>query len=277
MLQSRLGTPRKLSAKYGDHDESTMNSTPSRYPTVSRVQMSASYPPHPKTGPIPSLCLQKTPDTQSKHGPSPSSPATCSSRRRSRSTAPSKSLHIKILLSRLLPPELVFPILCLASIYHRTAFIRTRAPLSYRERQVKTPLKIFQCVPPTLHLISSPYSVSGIGDHPLRSVGFYLRFCPANLPNATVSFHARLMRDKKIVEGSDMLLLEPAMDGNVQSRSIVLSGESDLIKMASVGDRIGLWVMADGGLYGDWLHIPGHKMRILVEVREVSIECFCIW
>ena len=191
---------------------------------------------------------------------------------------PSKSLHIKILLSRLLPPELVLQILCLASIYHCTSFIRTRVPLSYRERQIRTPSKIFQCVPPTLHLISSPHSISGVGDHPLHSVSFYLRFCPAKLPNASISFHARLVRNKKIVEGSDTLLFNPAMDGNVQSRSVVLTsaGSSHLFKMATAGDQVGLWVKADGGLYGDWLHV-GHKMRILVEVREASIECFCSW
>jgi hypothetical protein len=92
-----------------------------------------------------------------------------------------------------------------------------------------------------------------------------------------VSFHARLLREKKVVEGSDTLLLEPPMDGNVQSRSTILAGESSLIKKATAGDQIGLWVMGDGGLYGDWLHIPGHHMRVLVEVREVSIECFCSW
>jgi hypothetical protein len=165
-------------------------------------------------------------------------------------------------------------------MHHRTTFTRIRRPVSYRERQVCTPYRIYQRVPPTLHLLSPPSAVGGIGAHPLRRVKFYLRFCPAKLPNAHVRFEARILRGGKLLEleGANALLVgSVAMDGKLQSRTVEFGEKAELVRMAEVGDRIGVWVAGDGGLYGDWLHIPGHEMRVLVEVREVSIECFCVW
>lgn len=215
--------------------------------------------------------LHKPVTPNSKSQESPSSPR--------RSLIPtSHSLHIKVLLTRLFPPEITLQILSLAGMHHRTSFTRIRRPIPYRERQVRTPHRIYQSVPPTLHLLSPASSVDGIGVHPLRRVKFYLRFCPAKLPNARVRFEARLTRGGKPLQGTDTTLVGSVpMDGKLQSKAVEFGEKTEFVRMAEVGDRIGVWVAGDGGLYGNWLNIPGHEMRVLVEVREVSIECFCEW
>ncbi|KAF9465674.1 hypothetical protein BDZ94DRAFT_1306745 [Collybia nuda] len=215
---------------------------------------------------------QKSPTPKSKAPESPVSPAR-------RSLIPiSHSLHTKIILTRLLPPEITLQILSIAAMHRRTTFTRIRRPTSYRERQVHTPQRIYQLVPPTLHLQSPISSVSGVGTHPLRRVKIYIRFCPAKLPNALVWFEARIMRGGKPLVGVSVPLVSAIpMNGKLQSKMVEVGDKMDLVRMAEPGDRIGVWVHGNGGLYGDWLHIPGHEMRVLVEVREVSIECFCEW
>ena len=60
--------------------------------------------------------LPQTINARLKNNSSPSSPAMHALPSYRCSISPSKSLHIKILLSCLLPPEIVLSILCLASI-----------------------------------------------------------------------------------------------------------------------------------------------------------------
>jgi len=81
-----------------------------------------------------------------------------------------------------------------------------------------------------------------------------------------VSFTATLLRGRRRVKGSSVRIVKSAMDGKLHSRSFSFGAEVDLVKMARAGDKIGVWVEE-----------PADGIRILPDVQEVSIECFCCW
>jgi hypothetical protein len=65
-------------------------------------------------------------------------------------------------------------------------------------------------------------------------------------------------------------LVKSAMDGKLHSTSFSFGVEVDLVKMARAGDKIGVWVEEVAGK-------PADVIRMLPDVQEVSIECFCCW
>jgi hypothetical protein len=125
-----------------------------------------------------------------------------------------------------------------------------------------------------------------VDDHPFQSIKFCLRYRLVNKlamsPRAQISFEARLLRGGEYVEESRTLLSidDSTMNGNLQSKSAWLGAGSDVVKMARVGDQIGVWV---GKSERSW-HFeanrhdnPSFEYLPFLEVRRASIECFCRW
>jgi len=218
-------------------------------------------------------------------------------------------IRIKVLLNRLLPLELVFEILRFASIPRPTAFINACTPISYHGQGL--PQASLYCwssfldldldIPFTLHVLSPPCAIQSVGDHPFQSVKFRLRYrlagldmMPANwipvtrptsmcyrmLKRAQISFEARLLRGGKLVEESRTLIAQDSCTTNgilKPGQCIWLGAESDFVKMARPGDQIGMWVALKSNWQVQRHHDLGFKFPPLLEVREVSIECFCRW